>query len=217
MRIKTQEMILKKISHNSSTPTLSLLIICKNIYLNIGMIHLINNIQPVAFHKTGKLCDVKTLNSPDELDLDSLSKEYEHCLVIERRDYPALKEKLKSTQTPPRFKSIFFLSSGGRSFTNQINFLPSKPSLEDIKRLLFKIMTTDYGADMGSIERHTCSLCEDEKHLLRLIIAEKSVAEIASTLKLTPQSIYASRTRLLAKLGMGSLAELVMSASILDL
>lgn len=91
-----------------SPPTLSLLIICKNNYLNIGMTNLVNNLQPMIFHKTGKLCDIKTFNTPDELDMDKLSKNTEHCLVIERDSFRHFHGLLLAKNCQATFNNVFF-------------------------------------------------------------------------------------------------------------
>lgn len=181
------------------------------------MTHLVNNLQPLIYHKTGRPGDIITFSEPEMLNFDKLPEGNDYCLVIERGDFPAIRKKIKNAKTPPRLKNIFFLASGGRCMTNQINFLPSKPSLDEIKLILFRIMTTDYGADISSIERLICCLTEEEKELLALVVAGNSVAEISVRLGLAPQAVYAGRTRLLSKLGMDSLSELVTSAAVLDL
>ncbi|HDS6850968.1 TPA: helix-turn-helix transcriptional regulator [Enterobacter cancerogenus] len=200
-----------------SPPTLSLLIICKNNYLNIGMTNLVNNLQPMIFHKTGKLCDIKTFNTPDELDMDKLSKNTEHCLVIERDSFRHFHDLLLARNCQATFNNVFFLSTGGCSFTSQINFLPCKPDLNFIKKTLFRIMTTDYGASLETLHNHTRNLTPEDKQLLRLIIAEHSVSEIATRLNISTQAVYASRSRLFAKLGVSNINELLTCGAIMGL
>ncbi|WP_432225788.1 hypothetical protein [Enterobacter wuhouensis] len=91
-----------------SPPTLSLLIICKNNYLNIGMTYLVNNLQPMIFHKTGKLCDIKTFNIPEELDIEKLSTNTEHCLVIERDSFRHFNDSLLTRNCRATFNNVFF-------------------------------------------------------------------------------------------------------------
>lgn len=98
-----------------SPPTLSLLIICKNNYLNIGMTYLVNNLQPIIFHKTGKLCDIKTFNIPEELDIDKLSNNTECCLVIERDSFRHFNDLLLARNCTATFNNVFF-SFHGRLF-----------------------------------------------------------------------------------------------------
>jgi Response regulator containing a CheY-like receiver domain and an HTH DNA-binding domain len=200
-----------------SPPALSLIIICKNNYLNLGMTYLVNNLQPMIFHKTGKLCDIKTFNTPDELDIGKLSKNSEHCLVIERDSFRQFHNLLSESKSTVTFNNVFFLSSGGCSFTSQINFLPCKPDLNFIKKTLFRIMTTEYGASLETLHNHTRSLAPEDKTLLRLIIAEHSVSEIATALAISPQAVYAQRSRLFAKLGVSNINELLTCGAIMGL
>lgn len=206
-----------KRKYSSCPRSLTLLIICKNNFLNIGMTHLINNLQPAILQKTGKLCDVITVNSPHQLDLSTLSTAAEYCLVIEREFFPAFNEMLITAKSAVAFKNVFFLSAGGACSTSQINFLPCKPTLNDIKKILFKIMTTHYGANLESLRKHTSCLTDNDKRLLSMIVDGKSVAEIAQVLNQSPQTVYASRTRLYAKLRVSNIQELLASGAIIGL
>lgn len=201
----------------SSPPILRLLIISKNNYIKLGMQHFINKIQPELLQRTDMLCDIKTMNHPEDLDIARLDPEATHCLVIEREFYPALKSLLSDNAAENCFNNVFFLSSGSAKCGASLNFLPCKPSLGDIRKLLYKVMMADYGADPGSLSEQAKLLSSKEKALINMTLEGKNVRHIAKKLSMTPQAVYASRARILEKIGVRTLRDLFNTGTVLGL
>lgn len=198
----------------SSMHVVTLLFVCKNNYLNSGLQYLINELQPEILHKTGNFCDVVILNDINKLDISTLSRHQEYCLIMEREHVPALNKIMANQTQKDLFKTVLLLSSTNMHKGMAKNFLPYKPALVMIKKILLQIMASRYDANLDSLAQSGKCLTRSEQDIFNLMINGKSMRYIAGQLAIPMHSIYACRSRILSKAGVGNVRELLGSVPI---
>lgn len=158
---------------------IKLLIVSSNHYLCVGWLTFINTIQPEIITRTNRLCDVTIFSTPDYHSIEKMVLESNCCLLIDKDFVSTPSWHSFISKTNLHHLRVFIINDTRPKSELSNSIMPFKPSLRVIKELIMKAMLSDNFLIENQTELSINNLSEINKEVLRLLIAGKSVREIA--------------------------------------